>query len=74
MLYLLSNTGEHLFSGTRRELKQYIRKNNLSNYKIRSKFPRGKKPDPSDWPPAIGEPILPPIEEEAFNQVFENND
>jgi hypothetical protein len=74
MLYLLSNSGEYLFSGTKRELKQFIRKNKLSNYNIRSSFP-GEVPT---QPVQIQETVKPTLildketPEGAFNAIFEN--
>lgn len=59
MLYLYSNSGEFLFSGSRREIKMYIRANKISNYFIRAGGP--KKKEPYEPPPIVIDPPIKPV-------------
>ena len=38
MLYVLTKDGKKLFNGTRHEVKQWIRKNQVKNYVLKERF------------------------------------
>jgi hypothetical protein len=80
-MYVLSLSGELLFSGSRRDAKIFVRKNNIKQYKF-SKHPgkgKGKPklldipvdPDPSTDPIPLTNPLSEPDTPEGnFNTVF----
>ena len=37
-MHVISNNGQLLFSGSRHECKQFIRKNNVKQYKFKERF------------------------------------
>lgn len=79
-MHVVSNDGRLLFSGSRHDCKQFIRKNNVKQYKLKEQFiekiivkppfgggePFDPKPDPQ--PPVYPEETEEP--ETFFNRVF----
>lgn len=68
MLHVLTKDGRKLFSGSKHDVKQFIRKNKLKNYIVSSKFVEKVK---------VVKPTKPTFDttdtESYFNQVFDSN-
>lgn len=80
-MYVLSLSGELLFSGSRHDAKQFVRKNKIKRYKFSEHPGKGKgKPEPIDIPvdpdpPVDPIPISNPLSEPdtpegVFNTIF----
>ena len=67
-MHVVSNTGKILFSGSRHDCKQFVRKNNVKQYKLKERF--------AEKVIVVEEPVIEEVEEKVkepeafFNQVF----
>ena len=67
-MLVVSNTGEVLFSGSRHACKQFVRKNNVKQYKFKERF--------TEKVAVVKEPVIEEVEEKVeepetfFNRVF----
>ena len=70
MLHVLTKDGQKLFSGSRHDVKLWIRKNNVKNYVIKERFTEKVAEIKEDVP------INPTYEynEGFFNKVFNTED
>ena len=68
MLHVLTKNGDKLFSGSRHDVKQFIRKNKIKNYVLKERFVE-----------KVVATQLPKVEEtfeeiETFNAIFDDDD
>jgi hypothetical protein len=70
MLHVLTKDGKKLFSGTKHQVKQFIRKNNVKSYVLKERFVEkvAVLPEPDNANP-LSEPETP---EGFFNKIFDD--
>lgn len=72
MLHVLTRDGKKLFSGTKHQVKQFIRKNNVKNYVLKERFVEkvAVLPEPvKEESNTLSEPETP---EGFFNKIFDD--
>ena len=72
-MYFLVVNDEVVFYGTRKQIKRYVRKNKIKNYKIVAFEPQ-PRPIPLDPTPPPHPATNPDTAEDFFNKVFDTND
>lgn len=73
-MHVVSNDGRLLFSGSRHDCKQFIRKNNVKQYKLKERFVEKvvvTQPT-AQLSPTLDNDSLEP--ERFFNKIFEVNE
>ena len=71
-MLVVSNTGKILFSGSKHACKQFIRKNNVKQYKFKERF--------TEKVAVVKEPVIEEVEEKVeepesfFNRVFSTSE
>ena len=60
MLHVLTKNGDKLFSGSRHDVKQFIRKNKIKNYVLKERF--------------VEKVVATHEEIESFNAIFDDDD
>jgi len=60
MLHVLTKNGDKLFSGSRHDVKQFIRKNKIKNYVLKERF--------------VEKVVATNEEIESFNAIFDDDD
>lgn len=70
MLHVLTKDGKKLFSGTKREVKQFIRKNALTNYVLKERFVETIPAAPAKKEYPQGSSFDTNTEEGQFNEIF----
>lgn len=69
MLHVLTKDGQKLFSGTKHEVKLFLRKNNVKNYVLKERFVEKATEVKEDVPT---NPLSEPDTKEGFfNKVFD---
>ena len=72
MLHVLTKGGKKLFSGSKHDVKQFIRKNKIKNYVLKERFSEKVAVTEEDVPTnPLSEPDTP---EGFFNKVFDGED
>jgi hypothetical protein len=71
MLHVLTKSGEKLFSGTRHEVKKFIRANRIKNYVLKGQYIEKVAVTKEDVPT---NPLSEPEEVSIFNKVFDEED
>ena len=71
MLHVLTKDGKKLFSGTKHQVKQFIRKNNVKNYVLKERFVEKVAVTPVTQEPASHPAADPDTAEDFFNKIFD---
>lgn len=72
MLHVLTKDGQKLFSGTKHEVKLFLRKNKIKNYVLKERFVEKKAVSAEDAPTnPLSEPDTP---EGFFNKIFDKDE
>jgi hypothetical protein len=70
MLHVLTKDGKKLFSGTKHEVKLFLRKNRIKNYVLKERYTEKKAVvEPTTPSNPLSEPETP---EGFFNTIFDN--